>query len=102
MNRDGLAGFFLGVGAGVCIALLFAPKSGRETRDALKSKANDGTEYLKRRGSELRDTAGEMIDRGKEAIARQKDNLTEAVEAGKLAYHETVSQEMPPAGQLVR
>ena len=102
MSRDGVAGFFLGVGAGVCIALLFAPKSGRETRDVLKGKANDGTEYLKRRGSEFRDTAGEIIDRGKEAVARQKDNLTEAVEAGKLAYHETASQAMRPAGQLVR
>ena len=41
--------FFLGLGLGVAAGLLFAPKSGPETRDLLRSKADEGKEYLKQR-----------------------------------------------------
>ena len=102
MNRDGLASFLLGLGVGVGVGLIFAPKSGEETRELLKGKADEGKEYLKRRGSELRDSAAEIIERGKEAISRQKDTLAEAVEAGKQAYRETVGQPAGAESQMVR
>ena len=86
------------MGAG--LALLFAPKSGEETRELLRGKADEGKEYLKRRGSELVDSAGDIIERGKEAISRQRDTLAEAVEAGKQAYREAVSQPEPSEGQM--
>jgi len=102
MDRDGLASFVLGVGVGVGLGLLFAPKSGEETRELLKDKADEGKEYLKRRGSELRDSAGEIIERGKEVISRQKDTLAEAVEAGKQAYREAVGQTAGSDSQMAR
>src|SRR5579859_1165715 len=102
MDRDGLASFVLGVGVGVGLGLLFAPKSGEETRELLKDKADEGKEYLKRRSTELRDSAGEIIERGKEAISRQKDTLAEAVEAGKQAYREAVGQTAGPDSQMAR
>ncbi|HXI38690.1 MAG TPA: YtxH domain-containing protein [Bryobacteraceae bacterium] len=102
MDRDGLASFVLGVGVGVGLGLLFAPKSGEETRELLKDKADEGKEYLKRRGSELRDSAGEIIERGKEVISRQKDTLAEAVEAGKQAYREAVGQTADSDSQMAR
>ena len=102
MDRDGLASFVLGVGVGVGLGLLFAPKSGEETRGLLKDKADEGKEYLKRRGTELRDSAGEIIERGKEVISRQKDTLAEAVEAGKQAYREAVGQTAGPDSQTAR
>lgn len=102
MDRDGLANFFLGLGVGVGIGMLFAPKSGEETRDLLLNKADEGKEFLKRRSTELRDSASELIDRGKEAIGRQKDNLNDAVEAGKQAYRETVSQNLPHENPMAR
>jgi len=83
--------FFLGLGLGVAVGLLFAPKSGAETRDLLLSKADEGKEYLKRRSSELRDSAEEVIEKGKSAVSRQRDNLSSAVEAGKQAYREAVT-----------
>ena len=101
MGKDALASFLLGVGVGVGLGLLFAPKSGEETRELLRGKADEGKEYLKRRSYELRDTANEMIERGKEAIGRQKDTLAEAVEAGKQAYRDTVGQPSPE-GQIAR
>lgn len=83
--------FFLGLGLGVAVGLLFAPKAGAETREFIKSKAGEGTDYVKRRTSELRDTAGGLVDRGKQLINKQRDQLSSAVEAGKQAYREAVS-----------
>jgi gas vesicle protein len=83
--------FFLGLGLGVAVGLLFAPKSGPETRDLLLSKADEGKEYLKRRSNEVRDQALDALERGKSTVSRQRDNLVAAVEAGKQAYREAVS-----------
>jgi gas vesicle protein len=86
-----LSYFFLGLGLGVAAGVLFAPKSGAETRDLIRSKAEEGTEYVKRRGTELKETAAEALERGKSTVLKQKENLTAAVEAGKQAYREAVS-----------
>jgi gas vesicle protein len=90
MDREGLANFVLGVGVGVVVGLLFAPKTGEETRELLKNKADEGKEYLKRRGSELRESADDILERGRDVVGRQKNTLAEAVAAGKQAYRETV------------
>jgi len=83
-----LSYFFLGLGLGVAAGVLFAPKSGSETREFLLSRANDGADYVKRRSLDLKDTATETVERGKQHIQRHKDNLAAAVEAGRSAYRE--------------
>jgi len=93
MDKDGIANFFLGLGIGVGIGMLFAPKSGEETRDLLLSKADEGKEFLKKQTSALRDNASDLVEKGRDAVARQKDNLNEAIEAGKQAYREKVEQQ---------
>jgi gas vesicle protein len=91
MDKNGLSSFLLGLGVGVGIGMLFAPKSGQETRDLIKNKAGEGTDYLKQRGADIKQTATEWVDKGKEAIGRQKDNIADAVEAGRQAYRDTVN-----------
>ena len=95
MDKDGLANFFLGLGIGVGIGMLFAPKSGEETRDLLLSKADEGKEFLKKQTTVLRDNASELVDKGRDVVSRQKENLNEAIEAGKQAYREKVDQSAP-------
>lgn len=90
MSRDAIANFFLGLGVGVGVGLLFAPKSGEETRDMLLNKADEGKEYLKKQASGLRDSANDLVDKGRDVMSRQKDMLNDAIEAGKQAYREKV------------
>ena len=87
--------FFLGLGLGVAVGVLFAPKSGEETRDFLRNKAEEGTDYVKRRADDLRDSAADAIDRSKEGIRRHKENLSAAVDAGRQAYREAVKTPQP-------
>ena len=86
-----LSYFFLGLGLGVAAGVLFAPKSGAETREFLRSKAEEGTDYVKQRADDLKETAAETLERSKQTIQKQKDNLAAAVEAGKQAYREATS-----------
>jgi len=90
MDKNGLSAFLLGLGVGVGIGMLFAPKSGAETREMIKNKAGEGTDFIKQRSTDMKQTAAEWVDKGKEALGRQKDTLVDAMEAGKRAYRESV------------
>ena len=95
MDKNGFSSFLLGLGVGVGIGMLFAPKSGSETRELIKNKAGEGSDYLKQRGSEMKQTASDWVEKGRDVIGRQKESLAEAVEAGRQAYRDTVSP--PPS-----
>src|SRR5437868_2500133 len=97
-EQSGFGFFVLGLGVGVAAGMLLAPHSGEETRGFIKSKTDEGKEYLKQRAGDIRDSASELVDRSKEAVGRQKDQLAQALEAGKQAYRETV-QENPMPGR---
>jgi gas vesicle protein len=98
MDKNGLSSFLLGLGVGVGIGMLFAPKSGPETRDFIKNKANEGSDYLKQQSEGLRQTASEWVEKGRDTLNRQRDNLSDAMEAGRQAYRETVNPKpQPPA-----
>ena len=90
MNKDGMANFLLGLGIGVGIGMLFAPKSGEETRGLLMNKADEGKEYLKQQTSKLGDSATDLLGKSRDIIGKQKENLNEALEAGKQAYRDKV------------
>jgi len=99
MDKNGLSAFLLGLGVGVGIGMLFAPKSGQETRQFIKDKAGEGSDYLKQRGSDLRQNASEWVDKGKEAVGRQKDQIADAMEAGRQAYRNAMNPQNPTEAQ---
>jgi len=78
--------FLVGLGIGALIGILFAPKSGEETREYLSQKAEEGKEYAQRKARELRERAEDLIERSKEIMSRQKDAIASAVDAGKETY----------------
>ena len=65
--------FLVGLGIGALVGILFAPKSGEETREYLSQKADEGREYAQRKAKELRERAEDLVERGKSAAARQKE-----------------------------
>ncbi len=101
-ERSGFGYFLLGLGIGVAAGMLWAPRAGEETRqliadkagegaDYLKNRAQESTEYVRQRAEDLKQTASDMYDKGRSSVARQKDTLSAAVEAGKQAYRDAVS-----------
>jgi len=91
--------FIAGAGIGAVLALLFAPKSGKETRDLITKTANDsrdfmtnkyaeGKQYVGDTGRKVTDDFSSFLDKSKEAVQRQKEQLAAAFEAGKAAYRE--------------
>lgn len=101
-NGNGFGYFLLGLGVGVAAGILLAPKAGQETReiirskagegaDYLRSRANDSAEFVKRRSADLKDQAGDLLEKGKTTVGQGRDKLSAAVDAGKSAYREAVS-----------
>jgi gas vesicle protein len=92
-NGAGNLGFFLaGLGIGAALALLFAPQSGKETRDLIAQKANEGKDYVTNRSRELREQADELVEKGKDRLAKEKERVSAAYEAGRQAYREEKSK----------
>ena len=58
----------LGIGAGV--ALLFAPRSGKQSRKFLARKAEDGWDQVASMSKELRTQAEGFVDKGRDWAAR--------------------------------
>ncbi len=74
--------FLLGAAAGAAVALLFAPASGKDTREYLSDKAREG-----------RDKAAEAARQARETLNRQRETLSSAIERGRQAYREVRGEE---------
>jgi gas vesicle protein len=90
MEDNRFSYFLLGIGLGTAVGLLFAPKRGAETRNYLRSRTEEGAAYLKTQGQNVADSAANTVDRGRRIFEDQSKTLSDAVDAGKQAYHETV------------
>lgn len=53
---------FIGVGIGTIMALLFAPKSGRQMRKTIRRKYEDAVDAV----DDFKDQAGDYVDRGRD------------------------------------
>lgn len=84
MNKDNVTGFGIGLLTGVIIggviALLYAPKSGKETREMLRSKAMETRDRALDVTEHVKDFATETADTVKEAAS-------EASRKGHAAVH---------------
>jgi gas vesicle protein len=80
--------FVMGGFIGAAVALLLAPRSGEETRKFIALKTREGADFISNRAKDVTDKTGGLIDRGKELLQQQRDQLAAALEAGKQAYRE--------------
>ena len=88
--------FLAGLGLGALAGVLYAPRSGSETRDVLRARAEGGRDYVRGRAQEARDQASQWVDRGREAVNQQKDQFRAAYEAGRQAYQEATTETGAP------
>jgi gas vesicle protein len=84
MGRDNGAGagsvmlaFLVGAVSGAAVALLYAPVTGRETREFLGEKAREG-----------KDLATEAAAKGREAVNQGRETIVTAIERGREAYQQ--------------
>ncbi len=108
-NGSSSLGWFLaGLGIGALAGVLYAPKSGSETRDELAAQARDAREkanqYVDRGQDQLNDYVeqgrgyyekgptkwSQYVDKGRDFLAEQQDKVVAAVDAGKQTYQEKV------------
>jgi gas vesicle protein len=77
-----VAAFVFGAAVGAAVALLFAPATGKDTREFLTEKAREG-----------REKAAEAARQAREVLARQRETLSSAIERGRDAYREAREKE---------
>lgn len=77
-----LLAFLLGAVSGAAVALLYAPATGRDTREYLGEKAREG-----------RERAAEAAQKGREAINQGRETLNSAIERGREAYQQARTRE---------
>ena len=80
------AAFAVGALVGAGVAMLMAPRSGKESRDMmcrktrdLKDAAEDAIEHGKQLVGEARQKAGELYEKGKDAVKEARDSATRSV-----------------------
>ena len=84
--------FLGGAVAGVVAGLLLAPKSGEETRRALKGYARKAEEEVLEKAKEARAALDETIERGKHFIAAKTVDVEAAVKAGRETMKENMDK----------
>ena len=80
-----LISFLAGAAIGSGLALLFAPKSGREVREKIKDLTDDAVDRIKDYARDAQDKIKTTFDEGKELLKEKKSIISSAIEAGKEA-----------------
>lgn len=81
-----LLSFLLGGLVGAGIALLFAPRSGEETRRKIKELTEEVKEKAEDYVEQVKGKVASTVEKGKEFFEEKRSIITTAVEAGKEAY----------------
>src|SRR6185436_2052865 len=99
MSRDDagagnvLLAFLVGAVAGAAVALLYAPATGRETRELIGEKTREGREKASALAEKGREKAAALAEKGLQVLNEGRSTLTTAIERGREAYEQARSQE---------
>lgn len=110
-SMSGLGWFLAGLGIGALVGVLYAPKSGQETREDLAAQARDAKEKANQyvdqgrdqindyvdKGREYYDKGrtqwSQYVDKGKDFVQQQQEKVASAVDTGKQIYQEKVESQ---------
>lgn len=92
-NGNSSIGWFIaGLGMGALVGILYAPKSGRETRESIVNTALEGRDVAAAKSREAREQVSQWVDRGKEAVGRHKEQISSAIEEGRRAFKDAAEK----------
>ncbi|HTP64792.1 MAG TPA: YtxH domain-containing protein [Geobacteraceae bacterium] len=77
--------FLAGAAVGAGLALLVAPKTGKDLREKIADLTDDAVSKIKGYASEAQSKITATLEEGKEIIKEKKSIITSAIEAGKEA-----------------
>jgi gas vesicle protein len=83
---ENLSVFAVGLGIGAAVGVLFAPRSGEDTRDYLVESSKDGLNGVVAAGRKWTQRAQDEIQDG---VEEAKGRVRHAAEVGERAYRET-------------
>ncbi len=85
-SGSSFAWFLAGGVLGAVGALLLAPRSGQETREAIRQRAEEGRRRAYEAGKQAAERSREAYEKGREAAHQAVDKGREVVEKGKGIY----------------
>lgn len=102
-EEPGIGTLLLGVAIGAGIALLFAPRSGADTRRMIERRAQrtgsrmrqaaaDVADNVTAQASQVRDRVAQRVGVARDTIRRGQDRVLDAVDAGRYAAAEARSE----------
>ena len=81
--------FLVGMGLGAIVGLLFAPRSGEETRKYFRERGTKGFDALNQQAGKLRETADVIVQQGKKLMpCKRSDSAADSNEEEKQTYQE--------------
>lgn len=88
-----LVSFAAGAAIGAGLALLYAPKNGREMRENILDLTEDAVDKIKEYAKEAQEKIKNAVEDGKDAFVEKKSILASALEAGREAMQKERTSE---------
>jgi gas vesicle protein len=85
-----LVSFVAGAAMGAGLALLYAPKSGREMREDIADLTEDAVDRIKEYAKDAQEKIKSAVEEGKDAFEDKKSVLSSAIEAGRDAMKKVI------------
>jgi gas vesicle protein len=89
MNRNDESSFaylVIGIGIGLAVGMLLAPRSGEALRQDVRRRTHEGLDYLNQQADKLRDNTERVVSKGKEWIGRQRESMQSATQSRKPSH----------------
>jgi len=88
-----------GCGIGLVLGVLFAPRSGEQTRHDLSGKVDDMTHKVQEKiqqsriGNTANQTWNSVVEKSKNVASIGRQRLSDSIEAGKRKFNESIERE---------
>ncbi|MCA6071917.1 MAG: YtxH domain-containing protein [Endomicrobium sp.] len=87
-NKDTLVAFVLGGLIGAALGILYAPRSGKETRRNIKKFSTEVSDTISDLSENLTETGRKVYEEGEERVLSGRDKISEVFETSKKAFEE--------------